>query len=915
MTVADFAAFYRCVHGYAPFPWQERLLERVVNEGWPETIALPTSSGKTSAIDIAVFHLALQAGKSALERQAKLRMFFVIDRCVVVDEAAEHAMNLATKLFKGEAGIVDQVATALQSFGGRVPLDVAVLRGGMYRDNTWADEPNQPLVCVSTVDQVGSRLLFRGYQVSDSAKPVHAALVGSDSLIIVDEAHLSAEFLDTLAVVENRPAGDVEVSRGVRVVRMSATMGGAKVLFELGAEDYSNEVLGPRLTASKPTELRTPEKGFEDELVKAARELAERPGVEVTGVVVNTVAVARAVFETLRKLKDGSEAVLLTGRNRPLCARQLWDKYRERIAAKKNRPVSGRLFVVATQTVEVGANIDFEALVSESAPLDALRQRFGRLNRLGREVEARAILVRRPKEDPVYGEATGKTWEWLGALAKVDFGVVAMDKAVNGIDKDQLGKRVEPGPLVFPKYLELWTQTNPIPEPDPDVAPFLHGKNALEDADIQLVWRVDVQEGETAEEWQKTVELMAPLLLESLAVPLGALRRWLRGESKFHVSDVEGAAGMEEDDNRKEAKPVLIWGRTKGDRLLTSVDQIRPGDVVVIPTSYGGCDEFGWHPGSNLPVSDIAHLAIQQMAEAGMRSLRLRLTVLITEKQDGALQTALTNFLGYKESSEEEEPKDALLEELQKFYGGEPRINSSLKMASWPKQRRKQVGGIEALMKPEDQDDDSAGLEKLITLEEHVAGVVQLTRRYAEGCGLAPALVDDLVLAAELHDLGKWDVRFQTWLGYCLPKDSMKGPLAKSGGGLSPLELRSAREKAGYPKGARHESASVLLAEKSGELGRAHDAELVMHLIGTHHGFGRPLLPFWDEDEDETVTAEYAGKRLETGTGRQLARFDAGWADTFTHLNQRYGYWGLAYLEAILRRADCVQSREEQEEG
>jgi CRISPR-associated endonuclease/helicase Cas3 len=58
----EFAAFFRAVHGYDPFPWQMRLAKRVFTDGWPEkALDAPTSAGKTAAIDIAIFHLALDA--------------------------------------------------------------------------------------------------------------------------------------------------------------------------------------------------------------------------------------------------------------------------------------------------------------------------------------------------------------------------------------------------------------------------------------------------------------------------------------------------------------------------------------------------------------------------------------------------------------------------------------------------------------------------------------------------------------------------------------------------------------------------------------------------------------------------------------------------------------------------------------
>ena len=208
LTSADFAAFFCAIHGHDPFPWQQRLVKQLAsNNRWPDVLDLPTGSGKTAALDVAVFHLALQA--NCPRRCAALRIVLVVDRRLVVDDANRRAQRIAAALCdparcpEAGRGVVAEVARLLQRLAGcdEAPLVAERLRGGVPLEHDWARTPTQPTILCSTVDQVGSRLLFRGYGVSNRMKPVHAGLLGEDSLILLDEAHLSEPFLQTLQAV------------------------------------------------------------------------------------------------------------------------------------------------------------------------------------------------------------------------------------------------------------------------------------------------------------------------------------------------------------------------------------------------------------------------------------------------------------------------------------------------------------------------------------------------------------------------------------------------------------------------------------------------------------------------------------------------------------------------------------------
>jgi len=92
----DFASFYEQIHGDPPFPWQAELARQVLSERvWPQLIDVPTGMGKTALLDIAVFVSAATSGEVGASRLGRRRIFFVVDRRIVVDEAYDRAVLLS----------------------------------------------------------------------------------------------------------------------------------------------------------------------------------------------------------------------------------------------------------------------------------------------------------------------------------------------------------------------------------------------------------------------------------------------------------------------------------------------------------------------------------------------------------------------------------------------------------------------------------------------------------------------------------------------------------------------------------------------------------------------------------------------------------------------------------------------------
>jgi CRISPR-associated endonuclease/helicase Cas3 len=188
--------------------------------------------------------------------------------------------------------------------------------------------------------------------------------------------------------------------------------------------------------------------------------------------------------------------------------------------------------------------------------------------------------------------------------------------------------------------------------------------------------------------------------------------------------------------------------------------------------------------------------------------------------------------------------------------------------------------------------------QRQVPLDEHQAAVADRAAWLAQGVGLPRPLVDALRAAGDHHDEGKLDPRFQA--GLCAGET----PLAKSGG-VSWDEFRRLIKQAGLPERWRHEQRSVVACWDAVRADLPQEyAQLAVRLVGTSHGHGRTGFP-----HTATTLLDAGDPAAERELAEEL--FDLGaWDNLIETTHHRWGVWGCAYLEALLRAADGQVSAE-----
>jgi CRISPR-associated endonuclease/helicase Cas3 len=236
-------------------------------------------------------------------------------------------------------------------------------------------------------------------------------------------------------------------------------------------------------------------------------------GPERIAVFANTVAVAQKVREDLVKAQRrprvaagaAQRVELLTSRFRPI----------DRTTIDLESPGT----YVSTQCLEIGVDVTFDAMVTETCPWGPLTQRLGRLNRDGCSSFAHAFLVAgwdSGSDQPTVRKASTSVYgvEPLLAVLRLLRSAVAItgstgkepssstiDLSVPGIDKLSHQTKTSPSALegatprtatVHSGMVPLMTQTRPTPEPDLPIAPFISGPDANMRDEIAVAWRHDL---------------------------------------------------------------------------------------------------------------------------------------------------------------------------------------------------------------------------------------------------------------------------------------------------------------------------------------------------------------------------------------------------------------------------------------
>ena len=989
-----------------PFPWQVELLRRFRQGKIVSSIDLPTGLGKTAVI--AVWLVARALGAS-LPR----RLIYVVDRRAVVDQATDVAETLC-EWVATEPGAADALGLADRL------LPISTLRGQYVDNRKWLEDPSSPAIVLGTVDMVGSRLLFSGYGVSSKMRPFHAALLGVDSLVVLDEAHLVPAFEDLLRQVERgadsfgpKDASLRALVPPFRLLSLSAT--GRQTddfTLTLSEGDRRDPIVKKRLNAKKTliaVEMANVAKSTQTprdtkDIDEADEATKNNKGPKLAGVLAKqaweVTAQGAAKVRCLVFCNSRKDAIdvaaelhnLAKSTKLPEPPIELFvggRRVKERTQARDALAHLGFLaggavnldhsaFLIATSAGEVGVDLDADHMVCDLVAWERMVQRLGRVNRRG-DGDAKVVVVIASEPEPSDGttkaiekrntsytaksqldELTKKlstlqskrTPAPKGRKKSADDTAAEQQRKQAEKDLKQLisacqkriklfkdadakvaarheaaaaqyralrklltavgeGGSLNPNALLTLRdrrdvadflrdattseplrpeltrpLVDAWSMTSLDEHPGrPEVDPWLRGFRPNDPPQTTVVWRrhlplrtdgpFDAKAAKqffeaapihTSEQLETETHLvlawlvdrataMSPArseeaLLDAQKVVVIALGE--RGEPKgwLTLNQIAAAKGKGKNEN-KEAKKAREQGLKELETLLV-------GATLVIDARLGGLNDglLSAQTNTTAEASDDGStiwLTRPHIADVPVTGFRIRL---LNDSEEGDLAWRTM-------------PGDGWVRRhlfVTNALGGKP--TAALVVDGW--------AGDAAT------EEERAEANQPQHLEEHQSNTEDCARHIAQRLGIETSRADLIILAASLHDEGKRAVRWQR--AFKAPIDGRH--YAKTKGPID-FDLLD---------GYRHElgSLSYVEAHQGFKDLDTDDKDFVLHLIAAHHGFARPMIGTSGCDNAPPSMVEEHARAVSL---------------RFSRLSRKWGPWGLAWWESLLRSADQTASR------
>jgi CRISPR-associated helicase Cas3/CRISPR-associated endonuclease Cas3-HD len=364
----------------------------------------PTGSGKTEG---GLLWAAGQLERIKAERRCVPRLFYSLPYLA--------SINAMAGRLSGELGDPDLVGVA-HSRAGSYHLAVSI---DCDEDNDPVTQDRIVAAARKAVSRAAATRLFReSVRVGTPYQQLRGALAGPiHSSVLLDCAN-SVFLLDELHAYDARRLGFILASLGFweklggTIGILSATV--PEALVQLIRQSLEDDVTvidghGQHGQARHLIGLREHHLTEEPAIDEISARLLEGRSVLV---VANNVGHAQDLFTALAPTAeeihgpDGAHLLhsRFTRRDRNTIEKAILDRYKA--GAERN----GGL-LVATQTIEVSLDLDFDLTHTSGAPLEALLQRFGRVNRLGTRPAAPVIV-----HQPTYKERNTSTDEFADGI-------------------------------------------------------------------------------------------------------------------------------------------------------------------------------------------------------------------------------------------------------------------------------------------------------------------------------------------------------------------------------------------------------------------------------------------------------------------------------------------------------------------